>query len=76
MTVSEVEGHDLLVDLLLTKHCLRITTIVQTSVNEAGVVGVEPDNIAFDNTYEQFTSAASAWFIFIQTNFNCAIDNI
>ena len=49
MTVSEVEGHDLLVDLLLTKHCLRITTIVQTSVNEAGVVGVEPDKRAFEN---------------------------
>ena len=41
MTVSEVESHDLLVNLLLTKHSLRLLPIVQSTMNEARVVGVE-----------------------------------
>ena len=46
MTVSEVEGHDLLMNLLLPVHCLRLPPILsQASMNKTGVVVVEPGKI-------------------------------
>ena len=44
VTVSVVEGHDLLMDLLLPVHCLRLPPILcQTTImNKTGVVVIEP----------------------------------
>ena len=44
VTVSVVEGHDLLMDLLLPVHCLRLPPILRetSTVNKTGVVVVEP----------------------------------
>ena len=45
VAVPEVEGHDFLVDLLLTKHRLRLpATLRQASMNKTRVVRVEPGN--------------------------------
>ena len=38
---AAINGHIEVVDLLLTKHSLRLLPIVQSTMNEARVVGVE-----------------------------------
>ena len=45
MTVTEVERHDLLVDLLLSKNRLGLPPIFrQASMDKTRVVGIEPEN--------------------------------
>ena len=42
VTITKVECHDLLMDILLSKHGLRISATVQSSMDETGVVGIKP----------------------------------